>query len=366
MKISFIIQDLFQQGAEYITALLIRGFVNKGYDVDLVVSKVHSDRLASGDKPFEIPQECNLITLPNRKARKNLFALRKYLSHTDAHSAIVMCPHYSQAVAIAALGLRHCPQLVYVEHGLRNGGFGPKFPSRRWLWMVIRRHSFDKVCGVSKFTTRDTEIEFGIKPGAGFAVYNPVIDDVFRRKIKEPTQHPWLTNKEMPTFVAAGAHCDVKRHCVLFEAFKKLNEATPARLILFGKGVLTEEYKKWIAENNMEHFISLPGQTYNLPAELKSADGFLISSYEESFSIVLIEAMASNIPVISTDCPYGPPELLNHGEYGRLVPINDSNSMAQAIIEQIQNPRRPAPPHVWQKFTIENIVARYEEALGIN
>ena len=76
--------------------------------------------------------------------------------------------------------------------------------------------------------------------------------------------------------------------------------------------------------------------------------------------------MAVSVPVISTACPFGPPELLQGGKYGALVPVNDAEALANAIVEQIQNPRPAAPREAWEKFTVENVVKEYEKALGIS
>ena len=150
--------------------------------------------------------------------------------------------------------------------------------------------------------------------------------------------------------VAAGAFSEIKGHLVLFEAIRIANETTPVRLVLFGKGHLQKNYEKWIAENHMQERILLAGHTSNLPAEIKKSDAFVISSQKESFSVVLVEAMAADILVISTDCPYGPPELLQYGKYGVLVPVGDSKAMAQAIVNQVNNPRKPAPKEAWTPF----------------
>ena len=81
MKITFVIQDLFQQGAEYVTALMIRGFVAKGYEVDLLVSQIHEELLDKGDKPFDVPASVRILIMPAKKARQNVFYLRKYIKY---------------------------------------------------------------------------------------------------------------------------------------------------------------------------------------------------------------------------------------------------------------------------------------------
>lgn len=374
MKITFIIQDLFQQGAQYVTAMMIRGFVAKGYDVDLIVSKVHSDLLAAGNiKPFEIPQKTNIIILKDRKASKNISEIRNYLKVSDTQAVISMGTNYTHALAIASIGLLNRPKIAYVEHSGIIGldrSTGNELPRPSWASLEYLRSKFitsrfDTIMAVSKGTARGVERMNRLNDNSVKIVYNPVIDDLYYQKLSMNPSHKWLINKSIPTFVAAGAHSIIKNHIMLFEAIKMVNQRTPVRLVLFGKGNLTEEYKQWIDYNQMSDNISIAEHSAQLPAEIKASDGLIISSNMESFSLVLVEAMAANVPIISTNCPYGPPELLQNGTFGKLVPLGDPNALSQAIIEQIINPLAPAPKKAWEKFTLDNVVKVYEQALNL-
>lgn len=378
MKITFIIQDLFQQGAQYVTALMIRGFVAKGYDVDLVVSKIHQDLLQSKDlKPFDIPKETNVIVLPDRKARKNVKAIRKYIVDSTPEAIVAMSSNYTLSLALASLSLpkrikQKCV-LAYVEHssfaGFDRTTMQPTRPrrfSKDWLHSLLIKKSYKVIMGVSKGTSTAIENYMRCKPGSVIPVYNPVIDDQYWEKLTNLPTHPWIKDKSIPTMVAAGAHCKFKNHICLFKAIKLANEKVPVRLVLFGRGELTESYQKWIDDHNMSEKINLAGHTSNLPAEIHGADALIISSNQESFSVVLVEALAADIPVISTNCMYGPPELLHHGKYGTLVPINDPEAMADSIVDQVLHPHSAAPKESWEAFTLENIVSTYEKALGIS
>lgn len=376
MKIAFIIQDLFQQGAQYVTALMIRGFVAKGYDVDLIVSKVHVELSIRGDiKPFSIPPETKLITLPDCKARNNIMAIRRYIIGSRPDAIVAMSSNYTLALALATLTLpskvkREC-KFAYVEHS-GFAGFDmttmkpacPRVLSPGWMRSLLCKKCYDVIMGVSQGTANALEHYMRCRPGSVIPVYNPVVDDLFWKKLAARPCHPWIRDKEIPTIVAAGAHCDLKNHMCLFKAVKLANEKIPVRLVLFGKGELTDSYAKWISDNKMTDLIDIAGHTSNLPAEIHAADAFLISSNLESFSVVLVEALAAEVPVISTDCPYGPPELLHQGQYGILVPVNDSHALANAIVNQVKSPRKPAPRESWTPFTVENIVSAYEKALG--
>ena len=370
MKITFVIQDLFALGAQYVTALMVRGFVNKGYDVDLIVSQVHQDLLNQGElKPFEIPDCTRVIVLPSRKAHRNVFALRHYLKHTDSGCVIAMSTNYTEALAIASIGLRSSPLLMNVEHSGSAGvsWTGELLPPDKGLervrhWLIY--HQYDILTAVSRGTA-DALMHFMPwlrRPVQ--VVYNPVIDEHFYTKIKQTDAvHDWLENKSCPTFVAAAAHTGCKNQHMLLRAIRTCNEKRPIRLVLFGQGPLTPQYEAFIQENHLEDRIAIAGYTNNLPLAIKHSDGFIVSSDVESFSIVLVEALACGVPIISTNCHFGPPEILKNGQYGTLVPVGDDTAMASAILNVAEGGGIIPPEDSWKRFSLEAIVERYENVM---
>lgn len=368
MKISFVIQDLFHQGAQYVTAMMVKGFIKKGYDVDLLVSKVHSDLLKQGLVPFKVPETTHIINMPDRKARNNIRFLRSYLKKTNSEAVIVMSSPYEIPLAIAKIGLIKAPKLCYVEHNGITPETLPKKTSekcRNWFFNLISKSQYDTWMAVSVGLANLLERAKDMKPKTFKVVYNPVVDDTYYKKMEMQPQCEWLIKKIIPTVVAAGAFCEIKGHKMLFEAIRLANKKTPVRLVLFGQGYLESDYKKWIEEHDMQDRILLYGYTNSLPAEIKTADAFIVASELESFSIVIVEALAANVPVISTNCLYGPPELLNYGEYGTLVPVNDPYAMAEAIVDQVQKPRSKITKESWEKFTVDHVVEAYEKAIGL-
>lgn len=372
MRITFVIQDLFQQGAEYVTALMARGFAAKGYEVDILVSKIHTELIAKGEKPFEIPKAVRIIEMPAKKARNNISFLIKYLRKTDSAAVVAMQPTYLQALALAGAFKKKGCILGSVEHG----GLGPQqrsiddvqAPSKfsaNWLLSKLASKVIDCFMAVSDGTGRVCEKALLLPTGTVKTVYNPVIDDVYRKKVSAEATEPWITNKATPIVCAAGAFCALKDHYTLFKAIKQVNQTMPVKLVLFGKGSLEEDYRKWISKNGMADVIKLAGHTSQLPAEIKQADVFVCSSWVESFSVVLIEALATGVPVVSTSCCYGPPEILKQGKYGRLVPVADPEAMAEAIIKTLKEGKLPIPEEAWRRFELERIVDNYEKALGL-
>lgn len=92
-----------------------------------------------------------------------------------------------------------------------------------------------------------------------------------------------------------------------------------------------------IKELKLENDVSLLGFVENPYAYMQRSDVFVLSSRWEGFGNVLVEAMACGCPVVSTNCPSGPAEILENGEYGILVPVEDVEKMAKSIIKILTN-----------------------------
>ena len=366
MRVAFIIQDLIAQGAQAATALMANGFRIRGFDVDLIVSRVHDDMVVSGAKSFEVVPDVHWIRLKDRKARNNVIQLRKYLSATDAVAVIAMSPNYSDALRIASVCLRRCPRLVHVEHGLAScNDRGEREPyHRKWTMSAIRHgiywSKFDSVLVVSNAAVNDF---MGVNPWYNqnriHVVNNPVVDDKLLAQRELPPLHPWLREKTLPTIVTAGAYTENKNHMLLLRAFRSAVMQAPARLIIFGKGNLEGEYKMFVKENHLENLVSIAGYTYQFPAEAAAADGFVCSSKTESFGIVLVQAMAAGCPVVSTDAPFGPREVLGDGKFGVLVRNEDEAELSKAIIHLARGEIAPAPENSWQRYTVDATVDKY-------
>ena len=373
-KVTFVIQDLFSLGAQYVTALIIRGFIAKGYDVDLIVSQIHNDKREEGLEPFYVPPSVKWKFLPYRRARNNIFALAKYLRNTSTSAVVSMSSNYAVALSIAKRLSFSNVKIYNVEH---NGGIGYSVDGKKilaapivfsvdwWINQFVYR-PFERILTVSEGNANAIARMLGYPKNKIDVVYNPVVDNLFYEKLaKRNDVHTWLKEKNVPVFVSAGAHVTIKNHMLLLKAFKKVNEVTKVKLVLFGRGELTEKYKEYIYENNLGDVICVAGYTNNLPVNLAHSDGLIVSSNLESFSVVMVEALACGVTVISTDCPYGPREILKNGKYGTLVPLDDVDAMADAILDRIRNGASMVFSGSWSDYELDKIVMLYEESLGL-
>ncbi|MER5889282.1 glycosyltransferase, partial [Streptomyces sp. NPDC001941] len=142
--------------------------------------------------------------------------------------------------------------------------------------------------------------------------------------------------------VAAGRLTAVKRYDVLVEAFAKVAAVRPDwRLRIYGAGDATGNEKNalraLIAERSLNDHVFLMGPVSPLEPEWVKGSLAAVTSRLESFGMTIVEAMRCGLPVVATDCPHGPREIIEDGVDGRLVPVGDSDAVAAALLELIQD-----------------------------
>lgn len=140
---------------------------------------------------------------------------------------------------------------------------------------------------------------------------------------------------------AAAAKFDKRKGIdTLIKAFSVVhNKHKEYRLIIYGEGPLKENYISLCKKLNVDSYVSFPGTTANVAEKICRASVFVLPSRNEGIPNVLMEAMGAGIPCVACDCiPGGPRLLMNSGERGKLVPVDDVNAMANAINQIIENP----------------------------
>src|SRR5262249_31436661 len=150
--------------------------------------------------------------------------------------------------------------------------------------------------------------------------------------------HPWLGAGEPPVLLGVGHLRMQKDFPTLIRAFALARKNRRMRLVLLGEGSQRPRLHRMISSLGVGDDVYLAGYTDNPFSWMARASLFVLSSAWEGLPAVLIEAMACGCPVVSTDCPSGPWEILEGGKYGRLVPCRDPQNLAEAIIATLDAP----------------------------
>ena len=218
--------------------------------------------------------------------------------------------------------------------------------------------------GVSRGVTTEFEKIPGLDHSRTHVVYNPVVSEYVKRRSREPANHAWVDAPEHAVILAVGKLIKRKDFDVLLAAFARLVARRPARLIVLGDGRMRPKLLALANALGVEDRVDFPGFNENPYAFFAKADLFVLSSRTEALPTVLIEAMACGCPVVSTDCPFGPREILEEGKLGPLVPVGDVEALADAMVRALDSPpRRDALRSRASFFDVDRAVDRYEELL---
>ena len=165
--------------------------------------------------------------------------------------------------------------------------------------------------------------------------------------------------------LSAGRLVGQKDFSTLIRAFAEVVKSRPARLVILGEGRERDALAALVRELGIGHAVELPGFVANPFAWMARARVFAVSSIYEGLSMVLVEAMACGTPVVSTDCPHGPREVLEDGRWGLLVPVGDAEALATAILETLRDPLPPdGPASRSRAFSVEACIGCQVEIMA--
>lgn len=359
-RISFFIPAPSYGGAEKVTINLANGLAKRGRDVDLV--------LAYTEGPFsdEISQDVRIVDL-NVPAVPllGLFAgvphLRSYLKTTNPAVLFAGLTHVNDVAILAKLFSGSSTHVTVTEH-LAFGadtGFKKRFTSG--LATFLYPHADDVVAvsgGVASSVAERTRVDSEDVT----VLYNPIQIDDIQRKARESVDHDWLNSTDVRPIVSVGRLEPQKNVAGLLHAFVQVNDVRPdTRLIIVGKGSQRTRLVELSKSLGLDEVVDFPGYVDNPYGFMEAASLFVMSSDYEGLPTVLIEALACGCSVVSTDCPYGPREILEDGAYGRLVPVGDPGALAEGILQTLDD---PTPAERSRKraedFSMANSLDRYE------
>jgi glycosyltransferase involved in cell wall biosynthesis len=198
-------------------------------------------------------------------------------------------------------------------------------------------------------------------------IYNPIVHPGLDARVAEPADHPWLAPGEPPVLLGVGRLTAQKDFANLVEAFARVRAERRCRLLIIGEGELKGELERQIRDLGIGDDVDLAGFQANPYPFMKAARLLVLSSRWEGFGNVLVEALYCATPIVSTDCPHGPREVLADGRYGRLVPVADPEGLAGAVIEALdEQPDRQALVARAREFSVATIGNRYLAVLGLD
>ncbi len=378
--IAIFLRNLTGGGAEHVMLNLASGFQKKGASVEIVLTN------AEGKFLDQVPKEIKVISFDNHnlygsnlygkfklqtgfQSVRSLPKLVNYLRQKKP-KVLLSATHFPNEIAILAKKIAGVStRIVVSEH--TNISVEAKLveqKSSRLVPLTVKLlYPFaDGIVAVSQGAADSLSSITGISPKKVKVIYNPVITPGLRVKMMEPVEHPWLETKEVPVVIGSGRFVAQKDFSTLIKAFAKVRQVRPARLIMLGSGREEKKLKALVKELNIEEDVAWEGFVSNPFAYMKQAAVFVLSSLWEGLPTILIEALAVGIPVVSTDCPSGPSEILANGKYGELVPVGDIEAITEAILKVLSGNVKSVNSDWLEQFTWEIATQRYLDFLGIS
>ena len=347
-KVAFLIHDLRDGGAERITVSLANGVAARGFEVDLVLVNEKGKQ-----SYFEsIEPSVRVRSLKQTRTLTSALGFRDYFNDANPDVVISALTHINVSAVIGRLLARNKPRLVVVEHNQMSKNIGRKKGFVRLAYAVVPRvyRLADLIGVVSGGVKSDFVALTGIPADRVEVLYNPVVTPELRHQCREEPDHPWFRKGEPPVILGIGRLTEQKNFPMLIEAFTALRKHRDARLMFLGQGADRVELEAQAKATGFGDDIAFPGFVDNPFAYMSSAAVVALSSNWEGLPTVLIEAMACGTPVISTDCPSGPAEILKEGELAPLTPVGDVPAFTRSLHDVMD-----------QKPDVDRLIARANE-----
>lgn len=360
-RLAIFIADMGGGGAERAMLKLAGGIVKRGYRVDLVLSR------AKGEYLEEVPGAVRIVDLGAGRVLTSLPRLIRYLRR-ERPSVMLASLNHVNIVALWARRLaRVGTRLVVNEQNTlsleaphsvrRRHRFVPRLVKRFYPWA-------DGIVAVSEGAADDLARTAGLSPDRIQVVHNPIVTPELREMAKAPLDHPWFRPGEVPVVLAVGRLSPQKDFATLIRAVSLVRRRRPVRLLILGEGRERTDLEALAADVGLEGEVQLPGRVLNPYPYMARADAFVLSSRWEGLPSVLIEALFCGVPVVATDCPSGPVEILEGGRHGLLVPVGDVDALATGIEAALEGKVPRPSAQSWKPYEQETVVERYLEVLA--
>lgn len=311
-----------------------------GVETELVVPTTAGPLLPLAN---DLVHSSRIVDLRTGRVRKSVPALARYLRRRRP-DVLLASPNDTAFFAQIARRLAGSQRtmLVSVIHNtltLQTRALGPKgwIVTRALRWVLPRA---DLVVCVSS-GVRDDLVSAVAPEVQPVIIPDPIDVAAIERSSREPVAHPWLDGEAL--VLGVGRLTWQKDFDMLVRAFHLLKRDFPdAKLLILGEGELRPSIEGLVSELGLVKDIDLHGFVDNPWSYMARSNVLALSSRFEGLGLVLVEALACGIPVVSTDCPSGPAGVLDGGRLGRLTPVDDAEAMAAALADVLSHPPKSA------------------------
>lgn len=333
-KVLIVFPFLGPGGIERVLVGLLKHLDRRKFQPVLVVDQ------ESPDHPWAIPPDVKILPLVKPASSKlahrlrfpwRLYALSRIFKRENPALIMSVIIHANYLASLARLlSGRDIPLIlsehIHVQAVLGREEWGKvKGTIIRWTYPRAT-----KILCVSQGIKDELVATFRVPPEKCAVIYNPCDLETIAELAREEVEHPWF-HQDTPLVVGCGGLREQKNFPLLLRAVKQVAESGPVRLVILGEGADRPQLEAYARELGISSQVAFLGFRQNPFKYMARAQVFVLSSSWEGFPMVLLEAMACGVPVVSTRCPHGPEEIITDGENGLLVPVNDAGALAEGI-----------------------------------
>lgn len=207
-----------------------------------------------------------------------------------------------------------------------------------FLRKLILKRGISHLVTISRGLQKIVERMWGVPYYKIITIYNPIVGAELFKDLYEPEEYKFFPDC-IKIVVVARLDMDTKDFVTILQAFSLFRESYPkTKLFIVGEGPDKDKIQQMINELRLQNDVFILGFHNNPYRYIKFADMLLHSSFVEAFGRTIVEAMALGCPVIATDCPVGPREIIRNEENGLLVPMKDPEKMAEAMKKIVEDP----------------------------
>jgi len=362
-RIAIFVATSGHSGVDRLVKHLVPAIARRGYTVDVLKVRGHGPHLDY------VPKGVNMIDLGTRHVYSALPAVIQYLRQNHPAAMLSDKDRVNRTAIFAKALARVQTRLVLSSGTTISIDLANRGPFERWLQRSSMRYLYPcahNVIVTSKGVADDMAAYTGLPRKRIQVVPCPVVPgELFHRPQALP-DHPWFLKNGTPVILGVGELCERKDFATLIKAFAKIRKDKNCRLVILGKGKQENSLRILARDLGVEKDMDLPGFKDNPYCYMAHAALLAFTSRWEGLGFVLVEALALGTPVVSTDCPSGPREILVDGRYGPLVAIGDVEQLATAIRKVLDH---PLPRDLLQEavlpYEIERSTSAYLQAMGL-
>ena len=336
-KIVLFLFNLNGGGAERAMLTLGAGLSSHGYRVQLALLRAEGALLSN------VPPEIQIIDL---RSRNYLHGLAQFRQIIEREKPMLVYSMLYLANITSLLGCKVSKFQPKTIVNIQNTTSQQRRPflkkiMEKWLLSLVLPWAH-RIVAVSRGAAQDLSVYAHISGERITVIHNPVFVPSLLEKAAEAPEHAWFRDSRTPVILGVGRLDEQKNFESLIRAFGLFRRTDRGRLMILGEGPQRAQLEKLVEGLGLSEDVQLAGYVQNPLAFMKRAAVFVLSSRWEGLPSVLIEALAVGCPVVSTECPSGPDEILDGGKYGHLVPVDDDEALARAIRRAVQGDKRPA------------------------